>query len=37
VGGDYAALAIGSDGTLYFTNYPKNAVYAVAPGSPLVV
>ena len=33
IGGDYAALAISSDGTLYFSNYPNNAVYAVAAGS----
>jgi YVTN family beta-propeller protein len=32
VGGDYAALAVGPDGTLYFTNYADNAVYAVTVG-----
>jgi YVTN family beta-propeller protein/VCBS repeat-containing protein len=29
IGGDYAALAVGPNGTLYFTNYANNAVYAV--------
>lgn len=29
VGGDYAALAVGRNGTLYFTNYATNSVYAV--------
>ncbi len=31
LGGDYAALAIGPNGTLYFTNYANNAVYALRP------
>jgi YVTN family beta-propeller protein len=32
IGGDYAALAVGPNGTLYFSNYANNAVYAVTPG-----
>ncbi|WP_246228737.1 DUF5074 domain-containing protein [Mycolicibacterium psychrotolerans] len=32
LGGDYAAMAVGPNGTVYFTNYANNAVYAVAPG-----
>ena len=33
IGGDYAALAVDGDGTLYFSNYPHNAVYFYEPGS----
>ena len=33
VGGDFAALAVGSDGTLFFSNYADNAVYALPPNS----
>ena len=33
VGGDFAALTVGSDGTLYFSNYANNAVYALPPNS----
>ena len=33
IGGDYAALAVGPNGTLYFSNYQANAVYAVAAGA----
>ncbi len=29
IGGDYAALALGPDGTLYFSNYAQDSVYAV--------
>ncbi len=32
IGGDYAAMTIGPNGTLYFTNYANNAVYAVTVG-----
>jgi DNA-binding beta-propeller fold protein YncE len=32
VGGDYAALVVDDDGTLYFSNYPRNAVYSFEPG-----
>jgi hypothetical protein len=31
VGGDYAALALDDDGTLYFSNYPRNAVFFYEP------
>ena len=33
IGGDYAALSIGPDGTLYFSNYANDTVYAVTVGS----
>jgi YVTN family beta-propeller protein len=37
IGGEYAALAVGEDGTLYFTNYADNAVYAVTTGEQIAV
>ena len=33
IGGDYAALSVGPDGTLYFTNYANDTVYAATVGS----
>jgi YVTN family beta-propeller protein/VCBS repeat-containing protein len=32
IGGDYAALSVGSDGTLYFSNYANDTVYAATVG-----
>jgi YVTN family beta-propeller protein len=33
IGGDYAALSVGPNGTLYFTNYSNDTVYAATVGS----
>ncbi len=33
IGGDYAALSVGPDGTLYFSNYANDTVYAATVGS----